>query len=252
MIFTEVPFLDRIAKVSESGLPAFEFWDWGSKDINEIKRRKQKFNLNVATFGVDLKASIVDRNAVDSFLRAVRNSVKIAHELDCKTLIVTTGNELKGIPRSQQHEGIVKCLKGVAATVEKEEVTLVLEPLNILVDHKGYYLSSSAEGFDIIREVGSTNVKLLYDVYHLQIMEGNLISTIAKNIDLIGHFHTGDVPGRHEPGTGEINYANVLKTIDDAGYKGYVGLEFMPTGDSGKSLKAIIDMAKDINARPKK
>ena len=246
MIFTEVPFIERIAKVSESGLHAFEFWDWGSKDINEIKRRKQKYNLSVATFGVDLKASIVDKSAADSFLKAVKDSIKIANELDCRTLIVTTGNELKDVPRNQQHESIVRCLKGAASTVEKEKVTLVLEPLNTIVDHKGYYLSSSSEGFDIIKEVGSPNVKLLYDVYHQQIMEGNLISTITKNIDLIGHFHTGDVPGRHEPGTGEINYANVLKAINDVGYKGYVGLEFAPTKDPRQALKPIIDIARSI------
>jgi len=246
MIFTEVPFVDRIAKVSEIGLPAFEFWNWSSKDINEIKRRKQKYGLETAAFGVDLRESIVDQCATSSFLRAVEDSTKIAHELDSETLIVTTGNELKGVPRSQQHEGIVKSLKGAAATVEKEKVTLVLEPLNVLVDHKGYYLSSSSEGFDIIREVGSPNVKLLYDVYHQQIMEGNLISTIMKNIDLIGHFHIGDVPGRHEPGTGEINYTNVLKAINDAGYRGYVGLEFMPTKDPRQALKPIIDIAKSM------
>jgi len=251
MIFTGAPFLDRIAKVAEIGLPAFEFWDWGSKDITEIKRRKQKYGLATATFGVDLKANIVGRSATESFLKAVKDSVKVARELDCRTLIVTTGNELKGVPRSQQHESIVKCLKGAAATVEKEKVTLVLEPLNILVDHKGYYLSSSSEGFDIIKEVGSPNVKLLFDVYHQQIMEGNLISNITKNIDLIGHFHTGDVPGRHEPGTGEINYANVLMAIDGTGYGGYVGLEFTPTRDPKQSLKSIIDITNGINERSK-
>ena len=246
MVFTEVPFLDRIAKVSEIGLSAFEFWGWGSKDINEIKGRKQKHGLEIAAFGVDPRVNIVDRGTTDSFVRAVEDSVRIAHELGCKTLIATTGNELKDVPRGQQHENIVKCLKGAATTVQREKVTLVLEPLNILVDHKGYYLSSSSEGFDIVREVGSPNVKLLYDVYHQQITEGNLISTIARNIDMIGHFHAADVPGRHEPGTGEINYANVLKAISDAGYEGYVGLELKPTKDSRQALKPIIDIAESI------
>ncbi|MGQ9513894.1 MAG: hydroxypyruvate isomerase family protein [Thermoproteota archaeon] len=247
MIFTEVPFLNRIDKVSEIGIPAFEFWDWGSKEIAEIKRRKEKCGLEIATFGADLKASIVDQSASNEFLKAVNDSVKVAHELDCKTLIVTTGNEMKGVPRSKQHENIVKCLQDAVEIVEKEKVTLVLEPLNTLVDHKGYYLSSSSEGFDIVKEVGSRNVKLLYDIYHQQIMEGNLISTITKNIDLIGHFHVADVPGRHEPGTGEINYANVLKTIDDAGYEGFIGLEFIPTKDPKLALKSIIEIAKVIN-----
>lgn len=246
MVFAEVPFLDRIDKVSEIGLPAFEFWSWGQKDINEIKRRKQKYSLETAAFGVDPRVNIVDRGTTGSFVKAVEDSARIAHELGCKTLIATTGNELKGVPRSQQHESIVKCLRGAAATVEKEGVTLVLEPLNVLVDHMGYYLSSSSEGFDIVREVGSPNVKLLYDIYHQQVTEGNLMSTITKNIGMIGHFHAADVPGRHEPGTGEINYANVLKAISGAGYEDYVGLELKPTKDSKQALKPIIDIAKSI------
>ncbi|HYA22197.1 MAG TPA: TIM barrel protein [Thermoproteota archaeon] len=246
IIFTEVPFSDRIDRVSEIGLPAFEFWGWGRKDIDEIKRRKQEHGVEIAAFGVDPMPSIVDRGNASSFITAVENSVKVAHELGCKTLIVTTGNELKGVPRSQQHESIVESLRKAAATAEREKVTLVLEPLNVLVDHMGYYLSSSSEGFDIVREVGSQKVKLLYDIYHQQVTEGNLISTIMKNIDMIGHFHSADVPGRHEPGTGEINYANVLRAVDDAGYEGYVGLEFKPTRDSGQALRTIIDIAKSI------
>jgi len=246
MIFTEVPFPDRIAKVSEIGLPAFEFWSWSSRDIGEIKRRKQRYGLQTAAFGVDPTVSLVDQGIVGSFVKAVEGSINTAHELDCKTLIVTTGNELKGVPRSEQHERIVNCLKEAAAVVEGEKVTLVLEPLNVLVNHMGYYLSSSSEGFDIIKEVGSPNVKLLYDIYHQQITEGNLISTIIKNIGMIGHFHAADVPGRHEPGTGEINYANVLKAISDAGYEGYVGLELAPTKTPEQALRPIIDVANSI------
>jgi hydroxypyruvate isomerase len=118
-----------------------------------------------------------------------------------------------------------------------------VEPLNIAVNHKGYYLYSSAEGFDIIRAVGSPNVKLLYDIYHQQVTEGNLIQTITENIELIGHFHVADVPGRHEPGTGEINYANVLKAIDETGYNGYVGLEYAPKASALESLRKVKALA---------
>jgi len=246
MIFTEVPFTDRIARVSEIGLPAFEFWSWSSKDINEIKRKKKKYGLETAAFGVDPRVSLVDQGTAGSLVKAVEGSINIAHELDCKVLIVTTGNELKGVPRGEQHKRIVNCLKEAAPTAEREKVTLVLEPLNVLVNHMGYYLSSSYEGFDIIKEVGSPNVKLLYDIYHQQITEGNLISTITKNISMIGHFHAADVPGRHEPGTGEINYANVLRAIGDAGYEGYVGLELAPMKPPEQALKLIIDVANNI------
>jgi len=153
------------------------------------------------------------------------------------TSIVTTGNEMS-LPRSVQHEAIVAGLKGVAAEAEAQEITLVLEPLNILVDHKGYYLATSDEGLQILREVGSPRVKLLYDIYHQQITEGNLIQRITSSIDLIGHFHCADVPGRYEPGTGEINYVNVFRAIAETGYDGYIGLEFRPTGDHADALQA--------------
>jgi len=115
-------------------------------------------------------------------------------------------------------------------------VRLAVEPLNTLVDHVGYFLDSSEEGLRIVEEVASPAVGLLYDVYHMQIMEGNLIATIRRNVDAIYHVHIGDVPGRHEPGTGEINYANVLRALDEAGYDGWCGMEFSPSDSSAAAL----------------
>ncbi len=142
---------------------------------------------------------------------------------------------------------MVACLKTAAPLAEEAGVTLVLEPLNILVDHPGYFLTSSREGFEIVEQVGSPAVKLLYDIYHQQVTEGNLIATITSHIDLIGHFHAADVPGRHEPGTGEINYANVLAAIDEAGYEGFIGLEYAPTVATAESLQAVLSMREEIN-----
>ena len=131
---------------------------------------------------------------------------------------------------------------------EEAEVTLVLEPLNILVDHPGYFLTSSREGFEIVEQVDSSAVKLLYDIYHQQITEGSLIATITSHIELIGHFHAADVPGRHEPGSGEINYANVLAAVDEAGYEGFIGLEYAPTAGTPQTLEHILGVRKEINA----
>jgi hydroxypyruvate isomerase len=120
----------------------------------------------------------------------------------------------------------------------------VLEPLNTLKDHRGYFLASSYEAFEIIEEVGSPAVKVLYDIYHQQITEGNLIPTITENIGLIGHFHVADVPGRHQPGTGEINYKNVFAAIDGSGYNRYVGLEYGPTVATADTIKTTAAFAK--------
>ena len=243
MIFRELPFLDRINAVAEAGYPAFEFWGWRNKDLNGILERKREYGLDVAAFGVDHKGRLVDYSTRSKFISGLKESLETAHKLECSTLIVTVGNEIAGVPRSKQHESIVKCLREAAGHAEKADVTLALEPLNVLVDHKGYYLYSSREGFEILNEVNSPNVKLLYDIYHQQIMEGNLIDTITRNIDLIGHFHVADVPGRHEPGTGEINYANVFRSIEKAGYKGYVGLEFKPLASPEEALRKVMSLA---------
>jgi len=127
---------------------------------------------------------------------------------------------------------------------EKEDIILMLEPLNTLVDHPGYFLDSPQEAAQIVREVNSPSVKLLFDCYHMQIMNGNLISTIERNIDIIKHFHAAGVPGRHELFIGELNYPNIVKRIDEIGYKEYFGLEYFPTMPSEDSLKSMLKILK--------
>lgn len=243
MIFSDRPFLERIDLVADCGLPAFEFWSWRRKDIDGILKRKEARGLQVAAFSVDPGYRLTHPKFRDSFISSVKGTIPVLHKLGVKTMIVTVGNEIPRVSREEQHESIVASLKEAAPLVEEAGITIVVEPLNTLVDHRGYYLWSSAEGFQIVREVGSQNVRLLYDIYHQQIMEGNLIANITKNIDVIGHFHVADVPGRHEPGTGEINYLNVFKAIFKSGYKGYIGLEFRPSKSGEQALKHVKELA---------
>jgi hydroxypyruvate isomerase len=142
----------------------------------------------------------------------------------------------------EKYENVLAGLKTIAPLAEKAGVTLVLEPLNIYVDHPGYYLHGSALGFDLIRAVDSPNIRLLYDIYHMQVMEGNLITSLTHNLDVIGHIHVADVPGRHQPGTGEINYANVFKALKEAGYEKYIGLEFAPTVASEQAAAEALSL----------
>jgi hydroxypyruvate isomerase len=249
MVLRELDFVPRIHKVKESGLPAFEFWGWNGLDLGAVAAAKEQTGLALAALCVDSakpevrqgmsKGSLVNPECRSAFVAASRETIEVAQRLGCPSIIATVGNEQPGMTREAQHQSIIDGLKAIAADAERAKVTFVLEPLNTLVDHKGYYLWSSAEGFDIVRAVGNPNVKLLFDIYHQQIMEGNLIQNITENIALIGHFHSADVPGRHEYGTGEINYAGVLARIDQAGYPGYVGLEYSPTGDAMASLVQV-------------
>jgi hydroxypyruvate isomerase len=152
-------------------------------------------------------------------------TVAAAQAIQCSTIVVTTGNERADVSRAAQHANVVAALKAALPVIKGTGIQLVLEPLNVLVNHKGYYLTSTEEGARIVHEVKSPQVRLLYDVYHQQITEGNLIDTIRRYSKEIGHFHVGDVPGRKEPGTGEINYGNVFRAIAETGYKGYVVFE---------------------------
>jgi hydroxypyruvate isomerase len=164
----------------------------------------------------------------------------MAGERGIPTLISTTGPDQDGLDRETQHENIVDVLSRVAPDAEEAGVTLALEPLNTEVDHPGYYLTTSEEGFEIVDEVGSENVTLLYDVYHQQITEGNVIQTVTENVERIGHVHVADVPGRHEPGTGELNYGRIFEALDDVGYDGYVGCEFSPTDDPDGAMADVL------------
>ena len=244
MIFREegVSYEERIAKVAETGAAAIEFWGSQGKDIAAIAQAAKEHDLAVAAFSGS-QQPIVQANVKDAFIAELKEATQIAKTLNCPGCLKTVGQELEGVDRAAQHKAIVDALCAAAPVLEEAGLKLYLEPLNIIVDHKGYYLDTSAEGFEILREVGSPAVLMLYDIYHQQITEGNIIQTIEENIDLIGHFHMADVPGRNEPGTGELNYANIFKRIDALGYEGYVGMEFKPTIDHAEAVKYTIGLS---------
>ena len=248
MLFPEIEnFVDRIPAAKKAGLDAVEFWGFSGKNLEAIASASQKAGIPVAAICVEAPDGMLDMHLADGYAEAVQRSIEAAQIVGCKTLIATTGWGKDVADRAWGHTGIVACLKAAAPLAEAAGVTLVLEPLNILVDHAGYFLSTSAEGFEIVEQVNSPAVKLLFDIYHQQITEGNLIANITSHIDDIGHFHTADNPGRYEPGTGEINYANVLPAIDEAGYEKFVGLEFRPSKPTPEALKLIVAIRDGIN-----
>ena len=150
----------------------------------------------------------------------------------------------------EQTQAVIAALKAGAKIVEPEGITIILEPLNVLVDHPRQLVVHSAHAASILKAVGSPNVKMLFDIYHQQISEGNLSGNIRKYHDLIGYYQLADHPGRHEPTTGEINYAFVLRTIHDVGYRDPIGMEMSPKGDPMAAFKAMREvdaMAKSLN-----
>jgi len=232
---------DAIRLAKKLGYTAVEFWDATGFPIDEVSAALNETGITLACMGVS--AGLVDPQTRPQFLESLHVSMENAKKLGAKGMIATTGQALLDVPRECQHQSIVDGLKEAAMVLEGSGLVLNLEPLNLLVDHAGYYLSTSEEAFRLVRKVDSPNVKILFDIYHQQITEGNLIANITNNIDLIGHFHVAGNPGRGEPYFGEINYKEVFKAADAAGYRGYAGLEYWPKVDGmEESLIKVLDM----------
>ena len=241
-LFTKAPFEQRLEQVKECGVGAFEFWGWRNRNLEALARKKEELGLELACFSCDTGGDLVAPGSKEKFLPALKESLEAAKKLGAKRLIATVGGERKDSTRAEQHARIVEAFKAGAPLCEEAGVTIVIEPLNVLVNHKGYFLATSAEGFQIVDEVGSPNVRLLFDIYHQQITEGNLIQNITRNIAKIQHFHVADNPGRHHLGTGEINYANIFRAIAQKGYTGFVGLEMWPTIDHAAAVRQAVEV----------
>jgi hydroxypyruvate isomerase len=226
-------------EVKKAGLDSFEFWGWWDKDTDAILKAKNELALTLSAMCTRM-ISLVDEEKRGEYLAGLKESIETAKKLGCAMLITQSGNELTDRPRPRQQESLAAGLKACVPMLEASGITLVFEPLNTLVDHKGYYLWSADEAFEIAEGVGSPYVKVLFDIYHQQITEGNIISRITRNIGKIGHFHCAGNPGRNELWKGEINYPEIFKVIDASGYNGYLGLEYFPLDDAAAGLAALV------------
>lgn len=239
MIFRGLPFVERIGATRAAGLDAVEFWGWRNKDLDAVRAACEEHGVRVAAFGLDTGGPLTAGGDIDELMTCVDDSIQAARKLGARTLLCTTGNEQLGRSRSEQREMVTAKLQAIAPLLEDAGVTAVLEPLNVLVDHQGYFLVGTAEALEILEEVNSPNVKLLFDIYHQQISEGNVLRNLTGSLPRLGHVHAADNPGRHEPGTGELNYPVILRRLDECGYDGYVGLEYRPSRDPAETLRSV-------------
>jgi hydroxypyruvate isomerase len=243
-VYKDLPFEQRLEKVAEAGYQAVElvkeFENWTDADFRRANSKKCSLGITFdASAGV--WTGIADPMARDKFIADLKNFLPITEKLECRAIIVLSGNRIEGISRNAHHEACVEALKLGGDLAAKQRVRLLLENIDQEENPK-YYLTSVAEGFEIIRKVNHPNVKFLYDFYHEQIAEGNLIEKLEKNIDLIGLVHIADVPGRHEPGTGEINYANIFRKLAELKYDRYAAMEFEPAGDPVAALRSAREL----------
>ncbi len=241
-LFENLSFVDRIYAARDCGADAVEFWDIAKKDLKAISAACERTDLPVAAVSLFHSWEVRLNDEPSKVLACTEESLRMGRDLGCMRFIGLAGEQTGRI--AAQKSLLIENLRRIADLAEKHEATVLIEPLNSLYDHKGYYLDSAAEGFEIVRCVNSPSIKLLYDVYHMQIMEGNLINSITRHMDAIGHFHFAGVPGRHEPHLGEINYCAVASAIEACEYEGYCGLEYWPTGDHFQSLSESISRLK--------
>ncbi len=245
MTWTNLPYVERIRKVKEAGFSHYEFWPWRGKDIDAFVKLNQELGLTVSQFSASpvkgFRHGITnpDPARLTEFEEEIRSALPAAKKLGVKKLCVVAGEETNGYSREDQTRAVIAALKAGARIVEPKGITIILEPLNILVDHPRQLVVHSADAAAILQTVGSPNVKMLFDIYHQQISEGNLSGNIRKYRELIGYFQLADHPGRHEPTTGEIAYPFVLKTIHDIGYRDPIGMEMSPRTDPTTAFAAI-------------
>jgi len=250
-VFEQLPFEQRIEKVAEAGYRAVElvgeYKNWSEEDFRRANRKRRELGI---TFDVTagLAHGVGDPQARQAFLADLRGALPAMDKLECPAIIVMSGNVVPGLSRAAQHQSCIEGLKRAAEIAEEKKITLFLENID-LEENSHYYLWSVAEGFEIISSVGHPRVKFLDDFFHEQISEGNLIEKLEKNIDKLGLVHVADVPGRHEPGTGEINYANIYKKLATLNYDRYVAMEFIPNGDPVESLRRAREEALRLGVR---
>jgi hydroxypyruvate isomerase len=245
-------FEDKFAAAKRDGFEYCEFWTWKDRNWGGVKKAIADSGIKIAAFSGDDEYSLIDPDDKIKYVDFLKKSIERAKDIHCPYLVIhsdalTPDGSAKEMGRPLSYEAklliMFKVLESMAPFAEKEGVTLILEPLHTRLGepraHKSYFLQYPETAFELTRQVGSGKVKVLYDIYHMQLMAGNVIKTLEENIDQLGYIHLADVPGSHEPGTGELNLSHILKALDSMGYTGFIGFELLPSETDEKAFEAI-------------
>jgi len=255
MLFPEVPYMERFAQARAAGFTAVEAGFVAADpvfpyeyDVDAAAAELRRLGLRQVLFNVPLgDRTKGDRGIAahparrEEFREGVRRAIDAARRLDCRLLNCLAGLRDEAIPYEEQWACLVDNVRAAARMLEAAGLTLMVEPINTF-DLPKFFLSRSAEVIRLLDEVAAPNVRLQYDVYHMQRAEGNIIATLRALLSRIGHVQIADPPGRHQPGTGELNFATILRALDDGGYEGHVGLEYKPLGSTRESLLWVTAM----------
>lgn len=248
-LYTELEWKDRFLAAKKDGFDAVEFWDWRIRDLNETRKAAEEAGIAISGFNGDAEYSLVDPKHKEKYLEYLAQSMEAAKRVGASSvtihsnalgdggIVVNHYDDLSDtVKLCAMYDTLLECVK----LADREGINLNLEALNITTDHVGNFLKYTQMAAEICSLIGSPRLKVLYDVYHMQINEGCICDTISKYAKQMGHIHVADAPGRHEPGTGEINYKKVIRHLEECGYTGYVGYELFPLKDTKTAVKAIM------------
>ena len=248
-MYSEIPFLDRFQAAADDGFEYVEFWNWTDKDLDAVKAAAEKAGIKISGFNGDVDYSLIDPTHKEKYLDFLRRSCAAAQKIGAASvtihsnalgdggIVVNHYTELSDtVKLCSMYDMLLECAK----IAEETGICMNLEPLNITTDHVGNFLATTRMAAEMTRLIGCDKLKVLYDVYHMQLNEGSLCDNIRAYGDQFGHVHVADAPGRHEPGTGEINYHNVFACLEEIGYQGRIGFELMPRTDTATAVKAIM------------
>ena len=242
--FSELPFEEQLAKVAKAGYTNVElvgeYRDWSAKDLARANTVLKRHGIVIDAIA-GLTHGVANPDTSDAFLAELKDALTTMQTLGCPAMIVLSGNAIAGIAHEAQHQSCIETLRRAAALIEGKQING--QPVRLLLEcidpeeNPECFLTTAEEGIEVVRAVNHPQVQFLYDLFHEQIAEGNLIEKLEKHIDVIGLIHVADVPGRHEPGTGEINYNNIYRKLVELNYHQMVAMEFKPTAEPVAALR---------------
>ncbi len=246
-LYPGMDFCGKIKKVAAAGFTAIEFWGWHDKDLEKIKQTCDASGVKVRAFCGTNDLSLCDGGQSNDIVEWVKKTIVAAKQLDCDTLILFpnhfTPNGCADFRDKYSHEAMIAnithTLTVLAPILAENDMTVLLEPLCNLGADAGMSVTDTSVGADIVRAVNSPNVKLLCDVFHMQVMHGNLLPNILGNLDVVSYIHIADAPDRHEPGTGEVNFDFLFRELKKSDFNGTVCFEYFPEGDTEAGFPTV-------------
>jgi hydroxypyruvate isomerase len=243
----DVPFSERVARATAAGHARVDMWDWRHRDVEGLAAALVDNRVTLSVLSCDLEVNITDPSQHDAFLEAIADSAGEAKRPGCSNVIVSAGETVADVDHRTQTRAVVSALRRAAPIAEQHGVTLLLENLNSRdEDQDGCFLVSTRESLAIVDAVGRASVRMLYDLYHSVMMDEDPSEVLAGSMDRIAYVQIADVPGRHEPGTGKIDWRRELGWLLGAGYAGPLGLEYLPTTDSDESMHHLKSVLREL------